>query len=61
MWCNANNNKKAWVPKQYVEIDCVNGIFNKDHNSMELGVQVVEELAVCEIVMVSACLRRLMG
>jgi O-6-methylguanine DNA methyltransferase len=49
IWCEGNN-KKAWVPKQYINIDGVNGIFNQDYNAMELSVQVGERLVVYEIV-----------
>jgi len=50
IWCEGNGNKKAWAPKQYVNIDGTNGIFNKDYSAMELSVQVGEKLVVFEIV-----------
>ncbi len=49
IWCEGNN-KKAWVPKQYIAIDGTNGIFNKDYNALELSVNIGEELVVYEIV-----------
>lgn len=50
IWCEGKNNKKAWAPKQYININGTNGIFNEDHNAMELSVQVGEKLVVHEIV-----------
>lgn len=50
IWCEGKNNKKAWAPKQYVDIDGTNGIFNKDYNAMESSVQIGEKLVVYEIV-----------
>jgi hypothetical protein len=50
VWCEGNGNRKAWAPKQYIDIDGVNGVFNRDYNAMELSVQVGEELVVYEIV-----------
>lgn len=50
VWCEGKDNKKAWVPKQYVDIDGPNGTFNKYYNAMELTVQVGEELTVHEII-----------
>ena len=49
VWCEGNN-KKAWVPKQYVIIDGTSGIFSKDYNARELSVKVGEELVVYEVV-----------
>jgi hypothetical protein len=49
IWCEGNN-KKAWVPKQYINIAGKNGIFNKDYNAMELSVHVGEKLLVYGIV-----------
>jgi hypothetical protein len=50
IWCKGDNNRKAWVPKQYIKIDGTNGIFNKDYNAMELSIQIGEELVIYEIV-----------
>lgn len=50
IWCEGKNNKKAWVPKQYIDIHGMNGILNKEYNAMELSVQVGEKLVVYEIV-----------
>jgi hypothetical protein len=49
IWCEGNNCKKAWVPRQYINIAGTSGIFNRDYNAMELSVQVGEELVVYEI------------
>ncbi|UCE29190.1 MAG: hypothetical protein JSV85_00125 [Candidatus Bathyarchaeota archaeon] len=50
VWCEGGNNKKAWVPKQYIDIAVTTAKFNRDYNAMELSVQVGEELVVYEIV-----------
>lgn len=50
VWCTGNNHKKAWAPKQYIDIDGADGIFNRDYNARELSVQVGEKLVVYEIV-----------
>jgi hypothetical protein len=50
VWCEGNNGNKAWVPKQYINIDGTKGIFTRDYNAMELSVQVGEVLSVYEIV-----------
>lgn len=50
IWCEGKNDKKAWVPKQYLNVDGRNGIFNRDYNAMELSVQIGEILVVYEIV-----------
>lgn len=50
VWCEGKDNKKAWVPKQYVNVDGTNGTFSKFYNAMELSVQVGEELLVNEII-----------
>lgn len=50
IWCEGKNDKKAWVPKQYLNVDGRNGVFNRDYNAMELSVQIGEILAVYEIV-----------
>lgn len=49
VWCEGNN-KKAWVPKQYIKILGTNGIFERDYDALELSVQVGEKLIVHEIV-----------
>ena len=50
LWCEGSNSKKAWVPKQYIDIAGTTAKFNRDYNAMELSVQVGEELVVYEIV-----------
>lgn len=50
IWCEGKNNKKAWVPKQYIDIRGMNGILNREYNAMELSVRVGEKLVVHEIV-----------
>jgi hypothetical protein len=50
IWCEGKDDKKAWVPKQYLNVDGRNGIFNRDYDAMELSVQVGEILVVYEIV-----------
>jgi len=49
IWCEGND-KKAWVPKEYINIAGTNGIFNKDYDAMELSVKAGERLVVYEIV-----------
>ena len=49
LWCEGNG-KKAWVPKQYLSIDGLNGKFNTEYNAMELSVKVGEIIIVYEIV-----------
>ncbi len=50
IWCEGNKDNKAWVPKQYINIDGSKGILTKDYNAMELSVQPGELLVVSEIV-----------
>jgi hypothetical protein len=50
IWCEANSNRKAWVPKQFVEINGKKGTFNRDYNALELSVHAGEKLSVYEIV-----------
>ena len=50
IWCEGSGEKKAWVPKQYVNIDGTSGTFNRDYNAVELSVRVGESLVVYEIV-----------
>jgi hypothetical protein len=50
VWCEGNENKKAWVPRQHVRIDGARGTFSKFYNAMELSVQVGEEVAVSEVI-----------
>ena len=50
IWCEGKDNKKAWVPRQYIKIDGVTERFTRFYNAMELSVQVGEELLVNEII-----------
>ncbi|UCH32363.1 MAG: hypothetical protein JSV05_03010 [Candidatus Bathyarchaeota archaeon] len=50
IWCEGKNDRKAWVPKHYIDIQGTNGIFNREYNAMELSVEVGEKLIVYEIV-----------
>lgn len=50
IWCEGKNNKNAWAPKQYINIDGTSGIFIEDYDAMELSVQIGERLVVFEIV-----------
>jgi len=50
IWCQGNNNNSAWVPKQYIDMDDVKGVFTRDYNAMELSVQAGEELVVYETI-----------
>ncbi len=50
VWCEGKSGKKAWTPKQYINVDGTEGTFNKEYNAMELSVKTGEELAVHEIV-----------
>ncbi len=37
IWCEGKDNKKAWVPKQYIAIEESEAIFRRDYNAMELN------------------------
>jgi hypothetical protein len=50
IWCESVNGIKAWVPKQYLDIDRNQGIFNQYYNAKELSVAVGEELIIDKIV-----------
>ena len=50
VWCEGRDDRKAWVPKQYLDVDGRKGIFNRDYNAMELSVQTGEILVIHEIV-----------
>ena len=50
VWCEGRNNNQAWVPKQYLDIEANQGVFNTDYNALELSVVVGEVLIIYEIV-----------
>ena len=50
IWCEKNNEIKAWIPKQYVDKKKSKGILKRDYNAMELSVSIGEELKVTEII-----------
>jgi len=50
IWCTGENDKQAWVPKGYLEIEGEQGVFNTDYNALELSVEIGEVLDVYEIV-----------
>ncbi len=50
IWCEGKNGKKAWAPRQYVNINGIKGTFNRNYNAMELSVKTGEALAVYEVV-----------
>ena len=49
-WCEGPENIKAWVPKQFLNIDGGIGTLKRDYNAMELIVSVGEDLLIHEIV-----------
>lgn len=50
VWCEGENDSKAWVPKQYLKIEPDSGIFLTDYNALELSIVVGETLKIHEIV-----------
>jgi hypothetical protein len=50
VWCEGENDNKAWVPKQYLEINEKTGKLLTDYNALELSVVVGETLKIYEIV-----------
>jgi hypothetical protein len=50
VWCEGKDGKRAWVPKQYLDVDGVDWVFNINYNAMELSVQIGEILVVHEII-----------
>jgi len=50
VWCEGKNDKKAWAPKQYIDINGTKGVFKEEYNAKELSVKTGEELVVREIV-----------
>jgi len=50
IWCEGKNNKKAWVPNQFLKISGINGIFLRDYDAKELSVRRGEILEVFEII-----------
>ncbi len=49
-WCEGENNKEAWVPKQYLEINGQQGVFIQNYNAMELTITPGEIFSIYEIV-----------
>ena len=49
IWCEGTDNRKAWVPKQNLDIHGDMGKFRREYNAMELSVSVGEKLSVHEI------------
>ena len=49
IWCEGTNNRKAWVPKQYLVLRGKKGTFKREYNAMELSVSVGDRLFVYEI------------
>lgn len=50
IWCEGENDKKAWVPEDFLDSNGKNGIFNRNYDAMELSIRVGEVLTVSEIV-----------
>lgn len=50
VWCEGTGDTKAWVPRQYLDVNGDKGIFTRDYNAMELSASVGEELLVYEVV-----------
>ena len=48
IWCEGTNNRKAWVPKQYLDVRGKKGTFKREYNAMELSVSVGDRLCVYE-------------
>lgn len=49
-WCQGEKDKKAWGPKQYLEINGQEGVFIQDYNAMELTITPGEILSIYEII-----------
>ena len=49
VWCSGAENKEAWVPKQYLEISGIKGVFKREYNALELSITEGEELYVHEV------------
>jgi hypothetical protein len=49
IWCEGKGTK-AWVPKQFLEIEGKSGVFNRDYNALELTLTVGDGLFITEIV-----------
>lgn len=47
-WCEGENQQKAWVPKQYLQIDGSVGFFLQSYNALELTLHPGEILTVYE-------------
>ncbi len=47
-WCVGQDNTKAWVPDQFLQIDGKKGILQREYDAIELSVQVGEKLIVNE-------------
>ncbi|MFC2088932.1 SH3 domain-containing protein [Calditrichota bacterium] len=50
VWCEGENNNKAWTPKQYLKINKNEGIFTKDYNALELSIHSGEEVLIFETI-----------
>jgi hypothetical protein len=50
VWCTGANDKQAWVPQQYLNIDGGTGTLKKDYDAKELSVKVGERVIVHNIV-----------
>lgn len=50
LWCEGENNNKAWTPKQFIDISGSKGIINLYYNARELSIDTGEILIISEIV-----------
>jgi len=49
-WCEANGEKEAWIPGQYLDIQGEKGTLNTGYDARELGIQAGEVVIVHKIV-----------
>ncbi len=50
LWCEGENNNKAWTPKQFIVKQGEKEILNTDYDAKELSIQTGEVLTVLKIV-----------
>ena len=50
IWCEAEDGRQAWVPKQYIQIEGNKAVFNREYNALELSVSVGDEVIIHAIV-----------
>jgi hypothetical protein len=46
IWCEGQNNNRAWVPKQFLSLKNKHWVLNQNYDALELSVNVGEKLVV---------------